>query len=247
MITDVPCEVGGLAFQIQFAGRVRPPRHLREADHDQSTHHECDTIPESESLAARKTQEVEFPGVRAGNHLLEGGNISSSEPQSRFAETYSRMSLDDLVRLMSDSGSLVPEAASALALECKKRGLDAAGAKTYQEETTKEVLAARREEEAGWREYRKGVWRRRLTFGGIFFGGAILTVVLAGYLFGSSNEFERLLTMMLLGVAMAATVLSLSFGGRWLTTKRTCVAALLLSCAELIWIFVVVSRAARKG
>ncbi len=134
----------------------------------------------------------------------------------------------------------------ALEIECEKRGLNAVGARVHQEETAKEVLAARREVETGWHEYRKEVWRRRLTFGGIFCGGAILTAILAGFLFGSSNEFERLLTEMLLRVAMAATILSLSFGGRWLTVKRVCVAAFVLYGAALIYIFFLLAHSGEK-
>ena len=48
------------------------------------------------------------------------------------------MSSDDLLRVMLDRNSLVPEAAYALGHECAKRGLDESGAMTYQQETGRE-------------------------------------------------------------------------------------------------------------
>jgi hypothetical protein len=53
--------------------------------------------------------------------------------QSRFAETYSRMSSDELQRVMLERATLIPRAAAALELECARRGLDEASAKNGQE------------------------------------------------------------------------------------------------------------------
>jgi hypothetical protein len=53
--------------------------------------------------------------------------------QSRFAETYSRMSSDELQRVMLERATLIPQAAAALELECARRGLDEASAKNGQE------------------------------------------------------------------------------------------------------------------
>jgi hypothetical protein len=85
--------------------------------------------------------------------------------------------------------------------------------------------------------YRRALWPQC----GIFVGGAILTIVVAGYAFGLSADAVRILTTILLRTAVGAIVLSYAVGGRWLTTKRACAAALLLYGGVLIWILTIVS------
>lgn len=104
------------------------------------------------------------------------------DSQSRFAETYSRMSYVELTRVVLERSQL-----------------------------------------------------------GIFFGGAILTGLLAEYVFGLSNAAVSILTKMLLYLAAAATSLSWAFGGRWLTIKRTCISAVVLYGVVLIWFLLTVS------
>jgi hypothetical protein len=104
------------------------------------------------------------------------------DSQSRFAETYSRMSYDELTRVVLERSQL-----------------------------------------------------------GIFFGGAILTALLAEYVLDLSNAAVSILTKMLLYLAAAAIALSWAFGGRWLTIKRTCMAAVVLYGGVLIWFLLTVS------
>ncbi len=75
---------------------------------------------------------------------------------------------------------------------------------------------------------------------GIFIGGAILTSLLAGYAFNLSYDAVRLVTKALLQLSVAAIALNWALGPRWrrwLTIKRTCIAALLVYGGTLIWIF----------
>lgn len=161
--------------------------------------------------------------------------------ESRFAETYSHMSSDELKRVMMERTTLVAQAVSALEKECAKRGLDEASAKSYQDETTRATEEAKLESAALRNEHRKH--RRTLWIQtGIFVGAASLTALLAEYVFGFSNNLVYLLTKMLLNLAIAAIALSWAFGGRWLTVKRACIAAVLLNGGVLIWILLTVSN-----
>lgn len=161
--------------------------------------------------------------------------------ESRFADTYSRMSSDELKRVMLERDTLVPQAASALEQECAKRGLDETSAKTYQDETAQATEKTKRENEAIRNESltrRRTMWLQT----GIFVGVAILTALLAEYVVGLPSNAVYLLTKMLVNLAIAAIVLSWAFGGRWLTVKRACIAAILLNGGVLIWILLTVSN-----
>jgi hypothetical protein len=158
------------------------------------------------------------------------------DPQSRFAETYSRMSSDELKRIFLDRNTLVPQATSALERECAKRGIDEASAKAYRELEVRDVEESKREKVAERHEHRRTVWPQRA----ILLGGGIVTPLLAEYAFGLSNEVVYLLTKMTLYLALAAIALTWAIGGRWLTVKRTWIAAVLLYGGVLIWILLTV-------
>ena len=117
------------------------------------------------------------------------------------------MSHDKLLQVMADRETLVPEAAVALDSECAKRGLNEANAGEYRKqaaEAADQNFAADEKRKAeALRTYRKRVWPQR----GIFIGGALLTAVAAEYIFGLRGDAVRLLTKMLLGMAVAASVL----------------------------------------
>jgi hypothetical protein len=169
------------------------------------------------------------------------GDEQMIDGQSRFAETYSRMTSDELKRAMLERSTLVPQAALALEQECAKRGFDETITKTYQDEIANEIEETKREKEASRnerRKHRRTMWLRA----GIFIGAATLTALLTEYALGFSSDVVYRLTKMLLNFAMAATFLSWWSGGRWLTVKRTCIAAVLLNGGVLIWVLLTISN-----
>jgi hypothetical protein len=152
-----------------------------------------------------------------------------------FAETYRRKSSDELLRLVSEKNSLQDAARRALDAEMEKRGLGEGAAARFEKQEHEETERAAEYANADRQVRRKWFWNL-LRCLGIFGAAAILTIVMAEYVLKLPSEAVRLLTLMSLKLALALAVLASAFGSRWLTIKRTVIAAAIFSVVLFAWI-----------
>ena len=134
-----------------------------------------------------------------------------------YAERYSGMSEDELLRLIAEKNSLIEPARIALEHEIQARGIDRRASPVEQTE----VADAPRPRNAG-----ASRWARL----GIFLCVALVSAFVAARVFGTgaSSSFVEQLTKVSLYLALAAWGISSVVSGQWLTVKRTWIAAIAL-------------------
>jgi hypothetical protein len=136
--------------------------------------------------------------------------------EPRYAETYSKMSEDELAQLATNENLLTEPARIALKQEIQVRGRQSSPLNVGEREIVQEPK----------REKAKASRWARL---GIFLGVALLSAIVAAAVFvkGDSPTIESL-TSASLKLGLAAWAISEVVAGWWLTLKRTLVAALVL-------------------
>jgi hypothetical protein len=151
-----------------------------------------------------------------------------------FAENYSKMSDDELLRVEADSASLVEEAKKALEGEMQKRQL-----RMSNDPPEVEVPAEASEDTpanggSSW-------WARLLVF--FIWSAAGLTFVLT--VFGqrlsgiAAEKFAESTTQMFLYSALAGWGITGVIAGRWLTIKRTMIIATVLYVIVIWWFAII--------
>ena len=145
-----------------------------------------------------------------------------------FAETYGRKSNDELLRLVGEKDSLQETARHALDCELNKRGLgegDVADLEKREKEESRNVA-----DQVIIKQATRGNWLGTLVTCAISFAAAaVLTVVLADYIFKPPSGAVQLLTIMSLRAGLAIALLTSAFASRWLTFKRIVVSAVVFS------------------
>ncbi len=161
-----------------------------------------------------------------------------------ISETYSKMSDDELLRLANQKDSLLPLGQEALKSEMQKRGMDEAAVVSFR---FREEDAARQEKQRATSGKQARAKNRLEGFKrlGIFVTAAIVTDWLAGELFSLPSKAIYELTKVSLYLALAASGLTLGFGGAWLTIRRTIAIAGGLSVCLWVWVFYMVATAGK--
>jgi hypothetical protein len=157
---------------------------------------------------------------------------------------YSKMSDDELLRLASQKDSLLPLGQKVLKTEMQKRGMDEAAVASFQ---VREEEAARQDSQRTRVEKQVRAKNRLESFKGlgIFLTAAIVTDWLASKLFNLPSEAITILTKISLSLALAAFFLAKTFGGAWLTVRKTIALAAGLSVCLLVWVIYMVVTAAK--
>src|SRR2546430_14715523 len=129
--------------------------------------------------------------------------------EPRYAETYSKMSGDELDQLATNKNLLTEPARIALEQEIQARGMQISPTPVGEGGIVQEP----QQEKAG-----ASRWARL----GIFLGVALLSAILAAAVFveGDSTTIESL-TSASLKLGLAAWAVSEALAGRWLTLRRT--------------------------
>jgi len=205
---------------------------IRLKEMERKAHEE--TIQQERKLAAidRERLAVELVGLSAvfGVLFLAASALRVREPESRMVKSAESGPVQQICEARSpETVSVVGISEEPQVTTSHAKGQESAG----RHDTTSE-LPKIGEELRG--NETSALWIQS----GIFIGGAILTSVLAGYAFDLSYDAVRLFTKALLQISLAAIALNWALGQgwrRWLTIKRTCIAALLVYGGMLIWIF----------
>lgn len=137
-----------------------------------------------------------------------------------FAETYSKMSDDELLRVEADRGSLVEEAKQALDCEIQRRQIS-------RSDNPSETNTHIEQPEGTPRHGGSSSWARMLVFLALSAVGLAAVLVAFGTkLEGTAAEaFAEATTKMFLYAAFAGWGITQVVAGRWLTIKRTIIIA----------------------
>jgi len=136
--------------------------------------------------------------------------------EPRYAETYSTMSEDELAQLATNKNLLTEPARIALEQEIQARGMQSSPATVGEGEIVQEPKGEKA---------KASRWARL----GIFLGVALLSAVVAAAVLvkGDSTTIESL-TSASLKLGLGAWAISEAVAARWLTLRRTLVAAIVL-------------------
>jgi hypothetical protein len=147
-----------------------------------------------------------------------------------FAETYSKMSDDELLRIEADRESLVEEAKLALEWEIQKRRISMSN-------DPQEVQVPAEVSEGAPIKAASSWWGRLMVF--ITWSTAGLTFILVAFgrdLKGeAAGAFAYHTTQMFLNLALAGWALTWVIAGRWLTIKRTMIIATVMYVIVIGW------------
>jgi hypothetical protein len=147
-----------------------------------------------------------------------------------FAETYSKMSDDELLRIEADRVSLVEDAKHALDRETQKRQI------SMSDGPPEEETAAEAPEGPPAKSSSSRLWRLLVFF---IWSAAGLTFVLT--VFGqrlsgiAAEKFAEATTQMFLYSALAGWGITEVVAGRWLTIKRTMIIATVMYVLGFGW------------
>jgi hypothetical protein len=136
--------------------------------------------------------------------------------EPRYAETYSKMSEDELAQLATNTNLLTEPARIALEQEIQARGMQSSTTTVVENEIV---------QEPNREKVKASRWARL----GIFLGVALLAAIVASAVLvkGDSTTIESL-TSASLKFGLAAWAISEAVAGRWLTLRRTLVATIAL-------------------
>jgi hypothetical protein len=165
------------------------------------------------------------PSVR-----IVGDEMGGAMLEPRYAETYSKMSEDELAQLATNKNLLTDPARIALEQEIQARGMQSSPPTVGKGEIV---------EEPKRQKAKTSRWARL----GIFLGVALLSAIVASTVFvkGDSTTIESL-TSASLKLGLAAWAISEAVAGQWLTLRRTLVAAIVLYGIAFVSMAVVLGK-----
>jgi hypothetical protein len=154
-----------------------------------------------------------------------------------FAETYSKMSDDELLRIEADRESLVEEAKLALGQEIQNRQISMSNIPPEEEGPAETTESASARSGSPW-------WGRLLVF--LAWSAAGLAFVLITFgrtLNGTAAEtFAEATTRMFLYAAFAGWGITQVIAGRWLTIKRTIIIATVMYAIGIGWYAIILHK-----
>jgi hypothetical protein len=159
----------------------------------------------------------------------------SNKTSGGFRESYSRLSDTELLHLATQKESLRDDARQALEEEMQHRGIDGESVMKFEEQERQAIdLESKRK-----KIEKSEKWKKRfeiLIRLVIFVLAAIIPDEIGGNIFKLPNEVILVMTRISLYFVLAAFFLSISFGGKWLTFRKSLILAGLCSIGIFLWI-----------
>jgi len=170
---------------------------------------------------------------------------TSPDPASKFRETYSRMSDDELLRLAAQRDTLLDIGRQELEAEMRQRGLDDRTVASFESNERKEAEYEKRQTDSRKSEAAEARLRvgQRLI---IFVLTAVAMDQIIARLFSLNSKAVEGLAEASISVAIGLSVLGWIFPKRWSPWKTTLVMAFGLATAIYLFMLVILMTASHS-